>query len=113
MHIELTTDNHIEGSDELTQEINDLLERVMRRFADQITRIEVHLNDENSHKGGDADKRCMMEARLSGHQPIAVTHFAGSIHQSLDGAADKLRAAVERRIGRIRDKKGDVSFSGE
>jgi hypothetical protein len=36
--------------------------------------VEVHLSDENGKKGGSHDKRCMMEARLEGHQRGALTH---------------------------------------
>lgn len=36
-----------------------------------ISRVEVHLSDEDGKKGGQNDKRCMMEARLDGRQPAA------------------------------------------
>ena len=51
----------------------------MAHLSDRITRIEVHLSDENSLKGGDHDKRCMLEARIAGMQPLAVTHLAESL----------------------------------
>jgi hypothetical protein len=40
----------------------------LRRFASQITRVEVHVADVNAGKQGSADKRCMMEARPAGRQ---------------------------------------------
>lgn len=46
-----------------------------------------------------------MEARLQGRQPIAVTHHAGSMHQAVDGAADKLTRLVESTVGRLRGQK--------
>ncbi|MGI8967338.1 MAG: hypothetical protein ACR2H1_14820, partial [Limisphaerales bacterium] len=75
MKIQINTDNNIEGSDELTQQTQAVVESALERFAQQITRVEVHLSDENSHKGG-IDKRCVMEARLEGMQPVAVTDQA-------------------------------------
>ena len=36
-------------------------------------RVEVHLSDENGKKQGEADKRCKLEARLSGLAPVGVT----------------------------------------
>jgi hypothetical protein len=47
----------------------------------------------------------MMEARLEGRQPIAVTHEAATLGQAVDGAADKLRRMIESNLGRLRDQK--------
>jgi hypothetical protein len=45
----------------------------------------VHLGDENGHKRGGNDKRCMMDARLDGRPPIAVTQQAPPLDQAVDG----------------------------
>jgi ribosome-associated translation inhibitor RaiA len=66
--------------------------------------VEVHLSDINRHKGGDDDKRCLMEARLAGLQPITVKHHAGTIQEAIDGAADKLKKTVESTLGRLSDR---------
>ena len=47
----------------------------------------------------------MMEARLEGRQPIAVTHQAATLDQAVDGAADKLARLIESTLGRLRDQK--------
>jgi len=65
----------------------------------------VHLSDENADKSGEHDKRCLMEARLEGRQPIAVTHRAATLDQAIDGAADKLTQMIESTLGRLRDQK--------
>jgi hypothetical protein len=70
---------------------------------DRVTRLEVHFNDENSHKGGEDDKRCMLEARLEGMQPIAVTNNGATEEHALKGAIDKLKAALDTIIGRLRN----------
>lgn len=80
--------------------------RILGHLAEHITRVEVHLTDENGKKGGSHEKRCMMEARLEGHQPIAVTHEAETIDQSIDGAAGKLKSLLEHTLGRLRDHLG-------
>jgi ribosome-associated translation inhibitor RaiA len=81
------------------------VESALSRFSDHITRVEVHLNDENSDKkGGNDDMRCMMEARLEGRQPITVTHQAATLDQAVDGAADKLAGLIESTLGRLRDQ---------
>ena len=104
MKIQINTDNNIEGGDELTQQTQALVESALERFADHITRVEVHLSDENSsHKGG-IDKRCVMEARLEGMQPVAVTDEAETMDEAVGGAADKLEKMLDHGLGRLRDK---------
>jgi hypothetical protein len=80
MQVQLNTDRQITVDDELTHQVEAVVESVLGRFADRITRVEVHLSDENSHKGGD-DKRCMLEARLAGLEPMAVSHQAATLPQ--------------------------------
>jgi hypothetical protein len=88
------------------------MEGTVGRFADQITRVEVHLSDENSQKGGDEDKRCLLEARLAGLQPMAVSHQAATLPQAIDGAATKLAKALESTLGRLGSQKGRPSSGG-
>jgi ribosomal subunit interface protein len=104
MQIQVNTDNHIEGREALTAHVTGVLEDAFTRFSDRITRIEVHLSDENGHKSGQNDKRCLLEARLEGRQPTAVTHHADTLDQAIQGAADKLERALETILGRLRDK---------
>jgi ribosome-associated translation inhibitor RaiA len=49
----------------------------------------------------------MMEARLERHQPIAVTHYAATISQAIDGAAEKLLHRLERTLGRLHSHRGN------
>ncbi len=101
MQIQVNTDNHIQGREKLVAEVEQTVESSLRHYSAQITRIEVHLSDENSHKGGVQDKRCMMEARLEGLQPVAVTHQADTLSQALDGAAKKMKATLSSTLGRL------------
>ena len=103
MNIQINTDNHITGREELANEAKAAVEKALRRFAGQITRVEVHLGDENSHKGGEKDKRCAMEARVEGRQPVAVTHEADTITQAINGAAGKLERSLDSTLGKLRD----------
>jgi ribosome-associated translation inhibitor RaiA len=113
MQVQVNTDSHIEGTLELTQEIDAEVQGVLGRFSEQITRVEVHLSDSNGHKTGEADIRCLMEARPSGLQPIAVTQEAATIEQAVEGAVEKLEKALDRTFGKLGNRKGRVSFSGE
>jgi DNA-directed RNA polymerase specialized sigma24 family protein/ribosome-associated translation inhibitor RaiA len=101
MQILVKTDRHIEGSAKLTQEVETTVQQALGRFGDRITRVEVYLSDENSSKKfGDTDKRCVIEARLGGLQPITVSHQGSSLDQALGGAADKLEKTLKRTLGR-------------
>jgi len=104
MQIQINTDRNIEGHEALAAQVSGVVESALRRFSAHITRVEVHLSDENSLKSGQSDKRCMMEARLEGRQPIAVTHEAASLDQAIDGASDKLARMVENTLGRVREQ---------
>lgn len=104
MHIELSTDNNIDGKERLAAHVNKLLTLKLARFADQITRVEVHLREETSkNAGSQGEKRCMMEARLEGRKPIAVTDTSAELNQAITGAAKKLANAVESMLGRLHD----------
>lgn len=101
MQIQINTDRNIEHTERLTQRVEAALTDVTKRFADQVTRLEVHLSDVNSDKGGENDKRCLIEARLAGLQPTAVSHQAPSLDLAVDGASEKLKTALERTRGRL------------
>jgi len=85
----------------LTGQIESAVRNALDRFADQITRVEVHLSDENSDKkSGRADMRCLLEARLAGLQPISVSEEAATLAQAVDGATRKLKRSLESTLGR-------------
>jgi ribosome-associated translation inhibitor RaiA len=105
MQVQVNTDHNIEGPEVFTTQVRGIVESALTRFSDHITRVEVHLSDENSHKSGQNDKRCMLEARLEGRQPIAVTHQAATLEEAVRGAADKMTRSIESTVGRLRDQK--------
>lgn len=113
MLINVRTDNHIQGREELVGEVTSAIEASLKRFAPQLTRVEVHLADENSHKEGDRDKRCSIEARLAGLPPFAASDNGDNLDQAVGGALDKLVALLDHKLGRLSDRKGRTSFSGE
>lgn len=101
MQVQVSTDRNINGSDSLSERIEGMVGGALERFADQVTRVEVHLSDENSReKAGNDDKRCVMEVRLAGRQPVAVTHHAASVELAVDGAAEKMKRLLDSTLGR-------------
>ena len=114
MQIQVNTDNHIAGSADLTRQVEDVVEGALGRFSDRITRVEVHLTDESSsEKSSDNDKRCVMEARLAGLQPLTVSADGSSLEHALGSAADKLEKTLKRTLGRLDDPKGRMSYAGK
>jgi ribosomal subunit interface protein len=101
MQIQINSDHHITGSPELARRVQALVRDTLDRYSDRITRVEVHLNDLNSIKGGSKDKRCLMEARLGGLGPVAVNHEAENLNLAIDGAMEKLERAIEHKLGKV------------
>jgi ribosome-associated translation inhibitor RaiA len=72
------------------------------RFSAKITRVEVHLSDQNSDKKfGAEDKRCLLEARLAGLQPISASYQAATLEQAVEGAVEKLKRSLDSTLGRL------------
>jgi ribosome-associated translation inhibitor RaiA len=105
MQIQVNTDHTIEGHEALAGRIRGVVEDALSGMSDHITRVEVHLTDERGPKRGKNDKRCMMEARLEGRPPIAVTDEASTLELAVDGAADKLARLIEHTLGKLHDQR--------
>ena len=103
MKIQFNTGKTVVGSEELKTSVAYLLNEELSRFSRQITRLEVHLSDEDGIKEGQNDKRCILEARLEGLRPIAVTHHANTYQQAVKGATQKMKTSLETILGRLKN----------
>ncbi len=113
MQIEVSTGNQIEGSQEFLAQVEGTVTDGLSRFSDRITRVIVHFGDENSPtKQGDNDKRCSVEVRLAGLQPIAVTGNGDITEQALSNAMDKIVKTLGRTLERLNDPKGRTPYGG-
>jgi hypothetical protein len=102
MRVLVNTSNGIENKDSLETWASDFLGERLARFADDLTTIEVQVTDENhGAKAGEADKRCMLEARIAGHAPVAVTHYAPDQNLAIRGASEKLEHALDHTFGKL------------
>jgi ribosome-associated translation inhibitor RaiA len=108
MQVLVNSDHHITGDLIVTERVEAIVEASVDRFADRVTRVEVHLNDLNGPKHGAKEKRCMMEARVGGHKPLAVSHEAPTLLEAIGGCADKLERALEHMLGRLAATAGPV-----
>lgn len=102
MQIQVNTDKNISGDEILAERVEEILNRVLSRFSGQITRLEVHLSDENStSKSGGKDKRCLLEARVAGRDPTSANDVAETVAQSVTGAAHKMVSQLESELGKL------------
>ena len=102
MHVQVNTSNGIDNKDSLERWAADFLNERLGRFRQDITGIEVQMSDENKgDKGGTSDKRCMLEARINGREPIAVTNYGSDQNLAFRGACDKLAKALEHAFGKL------------
>ena len=74
MIIQINTDATLTGHEDRREEIKAVVTNALAHFSERISRVEVHLSDEDGHRHAQNDLRCMMEARVEGRGPEAVTH---------------------------------------
>ncbi len=100
MQVQVNSDHSIQQDASLEAWVRDVVESALSHSSSHITRVEVHLRDENGDKGGEHDKRCMIEARLEGRNPVAVTNHAATLDRAVTDAAGKLGRLIQRTVGR-------------
>ncbi len=106
MDVQINTANNVAGRDTLTRQLEETVRTRLSRFSERLTRVEVHVGDENGDRNVGDDKRCVIEVRPAGRDPISVTEQAGSIDQAASGALTKVATALDRTFGRITSRKG-------
>jgi len=100
MKIQFNTDKTISGDERQQDYFVDMITDELNRFSSHITRIEAHLSDQNGKKEGLNDMLCMLEARLEGKQPMAVTCQADTTEKAVKGAINKLKTMLDTVIGK-------------
>ncbi len=111
MKIQLNTDHNVHGSEALAQMVEAEVQSGLERFEDRLTRVEVHLGDENGEKHGKGgDKRCMLEARPAGLQPVVVTEHADTLESAVVGATRKMERLLNSTFGRMADRDADETI---
>jgi hypothetical protein len=101
MHIQVNTDRNIHGDQRLEELAEQIVTQAVANLAPRLTRVEVHLQDENAHKSGPDDIRCQIEARPEGMRPVSVSHNDENIETALRGAARKLKALLDSEFGKL------------
>lgn len=100
MQFQFNTDHTVMGTANVAERIEAMMRTKFARFADRLTRIEVHVTDENGHKHGHDDKACTIEARPRGGRPIGVTEHGSKVDAAARKAAQTMVQRLERVLGR-------------
>ena len=101
MKVLVNTDKHIEGSERLQNYIDEKMGHALKHFADRLTRIEIHLSDQNGDKPGADDIQCRVEVRPKGLQPVTVTARNANLDLSIADAIEKMKAALTTAFGKL------------
>jgi hypothetical protein len=101
MQVIINSDSQVDLKEQSMEQWQQQVADSLQRFNDWITRVEVHLTDENSQaKGGPDDIRCLIEARPASRQPVSVEVRAATAEQALlEGAR-----TMKRRLATMQDK---------
>jgi ribosome-associated translation inhibitor RaiA len=102
MTVQVNTDKNIENSDRLETFINEKMNHALRHFDGKLTRLEVHLTDQNGEKSGADDIQCRIEARPKGLQPIIVTARNANLDLAINDGVEKMRAALTTTFGKLK-----------
>lgn len=108
MQVQFNSDSSVMGTENVAERIEAVVRDKLARFEERLTRIEIHVRDENARKGGADDKACTIEARPRGGKPIGVTGYAGKVDDAARKAANTLAQRLERHFGKESKHKHDA-----
>jgi ribosome-associated translation inhibitor RaiA len=105
MQINVNTDNTIDKHQGLDEHVQSVVESSIGHFGEHIRRVDVHLSNENKEKKADGGNYCMMEALVTGYEPVVVRDHAVDLHQAIHNTGAKLKRAIDSALGRLNAKK--------
>lgn len=103
MIILMNTDKTLSGDSETQEYFTSQVKESLKKYQSHISRIEIHLKDENGIKDGVDDVSCLIEARLNGRKPIAITSQADTKEHAFSAAVRKIEGAIGSVLGRIQN----------
>ncbi len=101
MQIQINTTNEVDGRAALLSHAEDQVRQRLSRFESRLTRIEMHLGDENGARNTAGDKRCVLEARPTGLAPVTVTDHGNTLEAAMGGALKKMVNSLETTFGKL------------
>jgi hypothetical protein len=106
LFIQINTDNQIDSDAERDARIEEQIRQRLARFEGRITDLEIHVSDVNGPRGGAADLRCTMEARVNGVPPVAASDNGATVDRAILGAARRLRGRSTISWASLRTARG-------
>jgi len=106
MKFQFNTDSSIAGGESLATRVEAIVRARLAHIEHRLTRIEVHVGDVNGARETGDDKRCSIEIRPNGLDPISASDTAANVEAAVTSAADKVLAAYDRQIGKRTTRKG-------
>lgn len=106
MIVQVNTDRLIQKSQAKIEDVEETLRRRLDRYSDRLSRVELHLSDVNGPSDIGADKRCLIELRPKGLDPVVATDQAPTTEAAITGATFKAISALDKSIGRTTTRKG-------
>jgi hypothetical protein len=95
MRTQLSSDRTVTSDARLASFVTDEANRILKRFTDRLTRVEVHLRDLNAGRSGTPDKRCVVEARPARARPMSTTATARRLDTAIGMALRKMQRQLE------------------
>lgn len=100
MQFQFNTDSSVMGTQEVATRIEAQVRQRLERFANRLTRVDVHVSDVNARKTGADDKHCTIEARPRSGRPISVTGKAADVDSAARIAANTMSERLDRVFGK-------------
>lgn len=100
MQIQVKTDNTIEGRERLIEQVEAIVSEGLSRFSDRLSRVEIHLSAVNGDRGGN-DKRCVLEARPNGMDPLVTTDQADAVDKVVRATTRKMVSSLDSTFGKL------------
>ena len=105
MFIQIRADNQVPSDSERDSRLEEQIRQRLARFEGRITDVEVHVSDLNGTRGGNADLRCSIEARVNGIPPVAAADEGNDVERAVIGAAKKVVRALDHQLGKLSDRR--------
>jgi len=96
--IEVRAASSVKGSAGLDAFAEQVVTAALSRFLPRLTRIDVHLSDDNAAREGGNDKRCQIEAHPASQQPVSASATAATLEKALTTAANHMKRLLTRRL---------------
>jgi len=94
-------------TDVLRQFASEKMDLALERIAGSVRKIQLHLTDSNGPNRSGPDKSCRVIVQIDNQRSLVLEDRDSNLGLVIDRITDRLGAAVSRRMGRLRNKRGN------